>query len=229
MTAVYWLEQTESDVAVEDDWLHGAEAQRLGELRFAKRRADWRLGRWTAKRAVAGFLKLPRERHTLAAIEIRAAASGAPEVFLPTGTGPSVSLSHSAGRALCVVTSDAPAIGCDLEKIEPRSDAFVDDYFTAAERAVIPPSFGAQRDLTVALLWSAKESVLKVLHEGLRLDTRSVTVIPFGAISESVDWQPFEARSADGQTFHGWWRSANGFVRTSIASPPSDRPVELES
>lgn len=75
---VYWLEQTEADVPAENDWLNASEAVRLSGMRFAKRRADWRLGRWTAKRAVAVSLALPLDRSALAGIEIRQAPDGAP-------------------------------------------------------------------------------------------------------------------------------------------------------
>ena len=59
---VYWLEQSEADVPTADDWLSENEVARLNSLRVAKRRADWRLGRWTAKCAVAASLKLPGDR-----------------------------------------------------------------------------------------------------------------------------------------------------------------------
>jgi 4'-phosphopantetheinyl transferase len=52
---VYWLDQTQADVPAGDEWLCAREAACLARLRFAKRRADWRLGRWTAKRALAAY------------------------------------------------------------------------------------------------------------------------------------------------------------------------------
>ena len=86
---VYWLEQTEADVPAENDWLSANEAVCLNGMRFAKRRADWRLGRWTAKRALSVYLDVPAHPQVFKKIEIRPAPSGAPEVFLrqPTGGG----------------------------------------------------------------------------------------------------------------------------------------------
>ncbi len=52
------------------------------------------------------------------------------------------------------------------------SDAFVADYFAPEEQTLIAHSSPADRELMLALLWSAKESALKALREGLRLDTR---------------------------------------------------------
>ena len=55
----YWLEQTEADVPAVNEWLSAEERARLADLRFHKRWTEWRLGRWTAKRAVAWWLNLP--------------------------------------------------------------------------------------------------------------------------------------------------------------------------
>ncbi|HLY16394.1 MAG TPA: 4'-phosphopantetheinyl transferase superfamily protein, partial [Bryobacteraceae bacterium] len=159
---VYWLEQNVADLPADDDWLGAAEAAHLSRLRFAKRRRDWRLGRWTAKHALAQYLNLPSDHSALSAIEIRPAADGAPEAFLANQPGaPSISLSHRAGVAVCGVARPGVALGCDLEVAEPRSEAFTADYFTPAEQAWVAQAAAADRPAMLALLWSAKESVLK--------------------------------------------------------------------
>src|SRR5271157_882648 len=81
-------EQAEGNVPAENDWLSASEAVRLNAMRFAKRRADWRLGRWTAKRAVAAYLDVPGHPQALANIEVHAAPSGAPEVFILNTAAP---------------------------------------------------------------------------------------------------------------------------------------------
>jgi len=134
---VYWLEQTDGDVPAANDWLSEREQTFLSHLRFAKRRSDWRLGRWTAKQAVARSLNMSVQREALAGIEIRSAASGAPEVFFANQPAPvTISLSHRDGAAICAVALSSAALGCDLEMIEPRSDAFVTDYFTPEEQTL---------------------------------------------------------------------------------------------
>lgn len=67
-------------------------------------------------------------------------------------------------------------LGCDLELIEPHSDALVADYFTADEQAMVARTLAADRSRGLDLLWSAKESALKGLRVGLRLDIRCVSV-----------------------------------------------------
>lgn len=242
---ISWLEQTEADVPTENQWLSTKERICLSGMRFAKRRADWRLGRWTAKHAVAACLNLPTDIRALADIEIRSAPSGAPEVFLQ-GRPPDVaiSLSHRDGTAFCTVAHAGTSFGCDLETIEPRSDAFVADYFTASEKALIARTPVEHQPLFVAVVWSGKESALKALHLGLRLDTRCVCVrlvdglprpggkewhdlCPDPVASNPDGWRPLSVHCSDGPIFGGWWRSQDHLVRTTVSDLPLRIPVRV--
>ncbi|HEY2019501.1 MAG TPA: 4'-phosphopantetheinyl transferase superfamily protein [Bryobacteraceae bacterium] len=234
MTDLYWLEQTEADVPDENDWLAESELVSLTGMRIPKRRTDWRLGRWTAKRAVAVYLNLPGDFRSLARTEIRTAESGAPQVFLahqPAGIG--ISLSHRAGTAVCALAPAGAAVGCDLEFIEHRSYAFTADYFTTEEQVLVSRASTEDRPMVIALVWSAKESALKALETGLRLDTRCVAVIPKNAVqyrhrSTVGDWRPLEVRCAGGQSFEGWWQCEGDRILTLVATPPPGLPIELK-
>src|SRR5215471_18099467 len=148
-----WLEQTEADVPPENDWLSASELARLGGMHFAKRRADWRLGRWTAKRALSVCLDLPGDPQVFQNIEIRPAASGAPQVFVVNQPAAfTISLSHRDGVAACAVADAGMEMGCDLELVEARSDAFVADYFTVEEQALIVRTSPIDRARILALL-----------------------------------------------------------------------------
>jgi 4'-phosphopantetheinyl transferase len=222
---VYWLEQTAADVPADNDWLGPSETVRLDGLRFPKRRADWRLGRWTAKLALAGYLNLPGHRRALAKIEVRPEPSGAPAAFLADEAAPvTISLSHRAGRAACAIARPGVALGCDLEIIEQHSDAFMADYFTADEQALAARASATDRPRLLSLLWSAKESGLKALRTGLRLDTRSIVVTFVDAASPNT-WFPLHVRDSKGQGFHGWWYETGGLLRTMAAVPQPARPI----
>jgi 4'-phosphopantetheinyl transferase len=237
---VYWVEQTANDVPADNQWLSAGERQCLIRLRIPKRRTDWRLGRWTAKHAVAAHLNLPSDLHSLANIEIRAAPSGAPEVFLFDQPAPvTISLSHTAQAAMCAIARAGFRLGCDLEVIEPRSNAFVSDYFTPNEQALVERTAEHERPRLINLLWSAKESALKALHVGLRLDTNCVEVHPLDALkvednkdqrdpcpislltSGPYGWHPLQVSFADAKVFHGWWRDADQMIRSVICDPES--------
>jgi len=226
---VYWLEQAVTEVPERDDWLSRAEAEVLSSMKFVKRRSDWRLGRWTAKNAVALCLGAHRDLQALQKIEIRASLSGAPEVFYGGEPAPfSISLSHREGLGACAVGPASVALGCDLEFIEPHSETFVADYFSAEEQSVIAAASPRDRDAFLALFWSAKESALKALREGLRLDTRSV-VVELGdtRFSQPDSWNPLRVCCSNGQTFLGWCNQSGGYVRTMLAASPSQAPIFL--
>jgi 4'-phosphopantetheinyl transferase len=78
------------------------------------------------------------------------------------------------------------------------------------------------------LIWSAKESALKALREGLRLDTRSVVVSLLEGTSDSVPWRPLQVRCPDNSIFRGWWRNTNRVLRTLVAYPAPDLPIALK-
>lgn len=219
---VYWLEQTEQDVPASNDWLHPNEAARLGEMHFAKRRNDWRLGRWTAKRALAAHWNLCLV--ALPNIEIRAASSGAPEVFMEGESATiTISISHRAGRAMCAFGPAHAALGCDLEIVEPRAATFVADYFTEEEQALV-----AMAPTQIAtVIWSAKESALKALREGLRLDTKTVIVTLAAAPDVESVWHSLQVDHTAGRTFHGWCQRTGDIVRTLVADPPPASPILL--
>ena len=236
----HWLEQTAADLPSHDDWLSSGEAVLLSRMRVPKRRADWRLGRWTAKRAAAAYLNLPSAPHGLREIEVRPATSGAPELFLANSPAAvSISISHRAGIAACAVAQRGAQLGCDLELIEPRDDTFVADYFTREEQELISRVPEEDRPRLVTLLWSAKESTLKALREGLRLDTRCLAVT-FDAQTDQKyaagtlrqysgvnSWHPLLVRFGEGEILHGWWQSAERLVRTLVALPAPIAPLSL--
>ena len=233
----YWLEQTEADVPAGDQWLNARERFRLAGLRVDKRRADWRLGRWTAKCAVASCLNLPADLNSLVDIEIRAASSGVPEVFLFNQRATiSISLSHRAGLALCAVGLSGASLGCDLELVESRDHSFVTDFLTSNEQKLVERAPAGERPLLITLLWSAKESALKTLHLGLRLDTTSVEARPTQAAPSRekgshpggcIDWSRLIVRCIGDQILYGWWRSAHDMVRTVVSDQSSMTIHEL--
>ena len=210
-----WLLQHLEDVPEGDDWLNADERRVAAALRFAKRRQDWRLGRWTAKRAVRAFLAIPGLSPD--SLEIRAAADGAPEAFRDGVPLPvALSISHSGGCGLCAVAAAPVALGCDIERLEERGEALVRDYFTPGEIGFCLEATGEVRTLRTNLVWSAKESVLKALRAGLRRDTRSVEVDPWSAADGERDgWNPWTGRCLQsGRLFSGWWRARRGCILT---------------
>ena len=227
---MWWLAHGEHEVSTGVDWMTPRELSVLASLRYTKRRVEFLTRRWTAKRAVATVLGRGLTPAALASVEIRHHASGAPWVAVDGQPAAiDVSISDRAGWAVCLVGppgANGP-LGIDLELVEPRSDAFVGDFFTADESATVRRlAAGEARDEAANLIWSAKEAALKVLKVGLRADTRDVAV-EFGRACRPDGWAALSVTGHDGSAFPGWWRRDGVYLLTLASREPLPPPARL--
>ena len=223
-----WLSQGMADAPADDAWLSPREAAWVARMRFPKRRSEFRLGRWTAKRAIALYLGREASPGALRSIEIDRAPDGAPMPLVDGRPADAyLTMTDRADQAVCLVGPPDTALGCDLELVEPRSDAFVADYLTPAEQRLVATAGDADtRDLVANLVWCGKESALKVLRTGLRRDTRSVEVsCPEGGIV--AGWAPLSIHAVEGRCFPGRWQRFGAFVLTLAATEPFSPPRPL--
>jgi 4'-phosphopantetheinyl transferase len=226
-----WLvEEAGEDQAL---WLHGEgleflsleEKRRLESLHFPRRRVEWILGRRTAKRLLRSAS--PAHRDTPSdTIHVFNEPGGVP-FFSVDGEGRlpgCLSISHRDQIAFCAWTGEPSLkIGADLDKIETRENSFLEDYFTASEKAFASALPDAVRDLWITLAWSAKEAALKVLGVGLRMDTRKVEISRvkglFKPEDQPVSWQTLGLHCVvlNGGSWQAWWRRRGSYVFTLAA------------
>ena len=219
--------------------LHPDEQIKLAALRTEKRRRDWLLGRWTAKQLIQEVVRQRTGQDlALAEIEVRNGRRGDPivngQLSMVNGQPQetelnslvTLSISHAHGHAFCaVVERPSWPIGADMEWIEPRSEVFVADYFTAAERELVSQAAGEMRDVLVTAVWSAKEAALKALHLGLTVDTRSVACLIEPVGERPLTWTPFTICTdatrlpQPAPPLTGWWRTYENFVLTLVVRP----------
>jgi 4'-phosphopantetheinyl transferase len=228
-TPIYWM-LVNADQLPPDPRkvLSISEQAHFAGFRFPKRRDEWLLGRWAAKSLAASLpvcQSIPIDR-----IQIANTAEGAPYYQVVDGLTPAdcLTISHSDRLAFCALCS-APGlhIGADLEKIDPRSGTFVQDYFTPTERELVNGCPVESRPLLVTLIWSAKEAMLKALGVGLRLDTRMVEVCGFeSSLPAQTGWQAIRVvdNRAPGHAWIAWWQHRRPFILTlaAFAEPPAD-------
>jgi 4'-phosphopantetheinyl transferase len=223
-----WLALGEDALPAGEQWLAPREAAILAGMRYTKRRTEYLLGRLVTKHAVALVTGRPTDPATLAGIEVRNAPSGAPYVYVDGAPlAVEVSITDRAGWAVCVACpASGHPVGCDLELVEPRTPGFVRDFFTAAEqRWIASRATGDERDMGANLVWSAKESALKVLRTGLRRDTRTVEVTL--AAPRADGWGELTVRASEGTVFPGWWRRDGQFLLTFAAEVAAPPPLAL--
>ena len=208
------------------------ETAQYGGYLSPRRRRDWLLGRWTAKRLVQTHLIATEGfRPALDSFRIEQYPSGAPYVY---GEHPALykathngqmplllSISHSHGYAfcaLCVEDRGYARLGVDIELVEPRSDNFVQEFFTAEEQSCLGRCSLALSDLMLTATWSAKEAALKATHLGLRADPRSVQCLLHPECPRL--WRPFRVEVQADRVdiirmgaLRGWWRVMENRLR----------------
>ena len=219
---IYWMLVDSHPMVLEaQEVLSPFELQKYSTFRFPKRRDEWMLGRWTAKRLMHS---IPDYQHYgLDQIEIRNTPQGAPYLQLPERATPAecLTISHSGNLALCALSTGLNLrIGIDLENIEGRTETFVLDYFTHAERQLVNKVPVEARAEVVTLIWSAKESMLKALGTGLHRDTRSVEVRSLNGLRHSGtdhgNWQKIQVREQPSgeRAWSAWWQRRDPYILT---------------
>jgi 4'-phosphopantetheinyl transferase len=216
-----------------DGLLNAAEERQFCALRTPKRRRDWLLGRWTAKRLLQ--MTVAQELGEYAPLDsftIINTPKGAPRVRYGLLGEIPLSISHREDRAFCAVAQPDRAaprdlfglLGVDIERIEPRTGSFAEDYFSEAELASVQRAQAWARDVMITAIWSAKESALKALQLGLTVDTRAVIccIDPVRSVPET--WTSFEIcydvtrLNHAAPTLKGWWRMMEDYVLTCVSS-----------
>ena len=225
---VNWLSQSLQQVPDDVHWLHPREQEVLEGFKFAKRRNDWLLGRWTAKQCVEAWLISKDSGVPLNELAIIAADDGAPEVFYKDKLlDRIISISHSHGVGLAAICNRTHIMGCDLEKIETRSPLFIEDYFTDKERSFILGNGEEHTSLLANLIWSAKESVVKALRVGLSIDTKLIEIHCSPTTNEG-EWQHFDIRYPKvDHALHGKWQLLSGHVVTIVCDQEQFKPLVI--
>ncbi len=231
MIEIYWnlAEESQLSVGAAESFLSADEILQFKRMRFPKRRREWLLGRYAAKRLLATVL----QPDPPAVLEVHNGPSGAPQVWL-NGIQRSdlcLSISHSGSATFCALSTD-PSFhaGADLEKIEPRPENFVLDYFSSGELAWFHSLEGEFKATGATLLWSAKESMLKALGVGLHLDTRQVEIQSVEMPGSGSEWNTLRVSGQD-LKWQAWWRKWGEYVLTlAVCSDVGngDKPILLK-
>ncbi|MGE5222610.1 MAG: 4'-phosphopantetheinyl transferase family protein [Omnitrophica WOR_2 bacterium] len=195
---IRWLVASSLALPVPQGLLHRSEQEQWQSLCHPKRRREWLLGRWAAKRLLqATFKESLGLAPPLNCLVIRNDSYGVPDAMLDLGgvcweLPVAISISHSGEYAVSASAWDSSGkIGVDLERIEPRAQGFIHAYFRDLEIHQVLEVPPGERDLAITTIWSAKESALKAAGLGLSVDTRSVTCRIDTPCKGLQSWTPF--------------------------------------
>ena len=116
----------------------------------------------------------------------------------------------------------------------PASVARISSRASAGgERALLADAPTTDHAALATLIWSAKESALKAIGEGLRRDTRGVAVnVPSlaGPAFTAGQWEALSAQEIETEkVFKGWWLAHPDYVLTALCFPHASCLMGLES
>lgn len=160
---------------------HDEIAEYKAKAGVPKRAAEWLAGRVAAKRSVQRVLAQSRGTvPTENDLCISTNGQGKPTAHIARQPGSrvaDVSISHSNGVAVAAAAlpGNFEGLGIDVEKVEKRSENWMNDYFTQWEIRIA--SQGRDQTSRFTAMWALKEAALKALGTGLAFDLRDMEVV----------------------------------------------------
>ncbi len=153
------------DTPKAEEFLTTFELKQYKQFTVEKRAAEWLAGRYALKTLATEFFNLPLKK-----LQVKNSKNGAPVLQAEGGNDLTVSISHRGDYAVAAISLTGDLIGVDIEKIEPRPEGWITQYFTKEEIL-------AKDDAYLTELWAKKEAVLKLLHLGLTVPTTDIKIL----------------------------------------------------
>ena len=149
--------------------LHPLEYQLYDSFSNNHRKINFILGRYCAKMALASLFEIK----SLNQIYIDSGIFNQPIIKAPNLPNIQVSISHDKLASIALAYPEEHPMGIDIESIDIDKTSAIEDYLTPHEIILIN-DFNHTHNLVVTIIWTAKESLSKVLKTGL---TTSLSVL----------------------------------------------------
>lgn len=162
-----------SSVPAPETFLSHKETEKFASFKIEKRRRDWLGGRYAAKTLLKGSLN---PETPLSAIEISYDTTGRP-VWAGGRPPRLISITHSGPFCAAACGGEKTTfLGIDLEKAEPRAEAWYKDYFHKNELSLATNHYSLITIQLATRLWTQKEALLKALGLGLKADPLDINL-----------------------------------------------------
>lgn len=145
-----------------DSILHPSEYKLYNSFHNQKRQSSFILGRYTAKMAISSLCNIK----PISQIFIGAGVFNQPIVKAPDLPNVCVSISHNDFSAIALAYKEDYPMGIDLECIDAEKIMHIAEFFTPHEHS-LSKILSGNMPLFYTIIWTAKESLSKVLKTGL--------------------------------------------------------------
>jgi 4'-phosphopantetheinyl transferase EntD len=143
-------------------YLHPKETEYFDTLKFEKRKKSYLLGRFCAKKAISAAV----DETILKNIAIEQGVFNQPIVTCVYKPHVQVSITHCDNVGAAIAFSENIPMGIDIERVDTNRRRVLEEQITQEEKRLIsdlPYSY----DEILTFMWTAKESISKVLKTGL--------------------------------------------------------------
>lgn len=147
---------------VRHEFLHPKENNYFESLTAKKRKLSYLLGRYVAKKGIAAFVG----EENLTKIEISPGVFHQPVVYYPSKQNLQVSITHSDDWGAAVVFPEAHPMAIDVEVVRPERK-FKSFFKLTPQEESVAGSIDREEAEVVAMLWTVKEAMAKVIKTGL--------------------------------------------------------------
>jgi len=159
------------------------EAAYYSNLRFERRQKSYLLGRYAAKLALREVLLEPDFR----SIQILKGVFEQPIVHSERESGWAVTISHAGSLAAGLAYPAGHPMGVDVERIDEARRETILSQLSPQEIEWVERTSTGQNDITTAI-WTAKESLSKVLKTGLMTPVQIYSLAEFNQINPGI-WE----------------------------------------
>ena len=161
-------------------FLHPEEIEYFRTLTFEKRKKSYLVGRYAAKQAI----KISSGEQNLHAISIQPGIFNQPITTCISEQNLQVSISHCGEIGAGLAFPEAHPLAIDIEKVEAGRRELLESQLTQAEQKIMREVF-ISYDRALAVAWTAKEALSKVLKTGL---TTPVHIFEIENVKSEIDY-----------------------------------------
>ncbi len=146
--------------------LHDSEKERLALMKSPLRQATYATSRYAAKQALTALIPIEH----LTDIHIDNGIFGHPISRHPHIHNTTLSISHKQDRTIAIAFPESHPMGIDIEPIQPDKTRVITSRFTPHEHQ-LQDHTTLDAATFATLIWTAKESLSKIIKTGLMIHT----------------------------------------------------------
>jgi 4'-phosphopantetheinyl transferase len=171
VASVCFIDKSHFDKEEAINFMHSEERKYLDKLKYDKRIWSFLLGRISSKLALKELVEIP----SFSSIQIKSGVFGFPVLHCKKVANFQTSITHTDNIAGAIVFPEEHPLSIDIERVEQSKLKAIKSVLTLDEEILLK-SNSLHNSEGLTMLWSAKESLSKLLKTGMMLDFKFLEI-----------------------------------------------------